>query len=118
MIVNECDILCDIQHHLDGLLTNLNNSAMDIKKFKSRVKKIDNNYFKDDKEELLEEFLLIFDKDGFINEFKDYIINYKNVIDEQINRFCIHEWVNDLIDITPDRSQYITYCKICEVTQK
>jgi hypothetical protein len=30
---------------------------------------------------------------------------------------CFHEWVIDLIDIDPDRSQRITYCKHCEFTK-
>lgn len=31
---------------------------------------------------------------------------------------CVHEWIKDLIDIDPDRSQQITYCKHCEVTKQ
>lgn len=29
---------------------------------------------------------------------------------------CIHEFVRDLIDITPDKSMEITYCILCEYT--
>jgi hypothetical protein len=31
---------------------------------------------------------------------------------------CSHEFVKDTIDITPDRSENITYCSICEYTKK
>jgi hypothetical protein len=31
---------------------------------------------------------------------------------------CSHEFVTDMIDITPDRSENITYCSICEYTKK
>lgn len=31
---------------------------------------------------------------------------------------CIHDWIEDWIDIDPDRSQRIVYCGICEITQK
>ena len=31
---------------------------------------------------------------------------------------CIHDWIEDWIDIDPDRSQRIVYCRICEITQK
>lgn len=30
---------------------------------------------------------------------------------------CVHEWVIDLIDIDPDNSRQITYCKHCEFTK-
>ena len=31
---------------------------------------------------------------------------------------CNHKWVNDLIDVTPDRSIYVKYCELCESTIK
>ena len=30
---------------------------------------------------------------------------------------CQHEFIEDLIDITPERSQTIWYCKYCEMTK-
>lgn len=35
-------------------------------------------------------------------------------ITQQIQLTCKHEWETDLIDIDPDNSQTIVYCKICE----
>ena len=32
------------------------------------------------------------------------------------NKKCDHEFVRDLIDITPDKSMEITYCILCEYT--
>ena len=37
-------------------------------------------------------------------------------IDNILKAECKHEYIEDLIDITPDRSQKITYCKICSCT--
>lgn len=48
------------------------------------------------------------------NELNENIKTYKIVIK---NNLCEHEWVNDLIDIDPDRSQYICYCCKCELTK-
>ena len=31
---------------------------------------------------------------------------------------CSHEYVTDMIDINPERSQNITFCRICEYTLK
>tara|TARA_B110000858_G_C17629068_1_gene392614 strand:+ start:668 stop:817 length:150 start_codon:yes stop_codon:yes gene_type:complete len=28
-------------------------------------------------------------------------------------KICHHQWINDLIDIDPDRSIYVTYCDLC-----
>jgi len=30
---------------------------------------------------------------------------------------CNHDWITDSIDIDPDRSQTIEYCKICQATR-
>ena len=35
----------------------------------------------------------------------------------QVLELCCHEFVEDMIDITPDKSQHITYCKICDFTK-
>ncbi len=35
---------------------------------------------------------------------------------KNIKNICKHQYVNDLIDIDPERSQYITYCVICNDT--
>lgn len=42
-----------------------------------------------------------------LNEINNYLYNY-----------CDHHWITDLIDITPERSKYITYCDVCECTLK
>jgi len=31
---------------------------------------------------------------------------------------CEHEWVDDLIDIDPDKSQHIVYCQKCELMKE
>ena len=38
-----------------------------------------------------------------------------NSKDNNVNK-CVHEFVRDLIDITPDKSIEITYCILCEYT--
>lgn len=35
----------------------------------------------------------------------------------KIVSICNHEWITDSIDIDPDRSQTIEYCKICQLSK-
>ena len=48
-----------------------------------------------------------------IKYFQDLINNCNNELDH----LCCHNYVDDVIDITPDRSQSITYCTICETVK-
>jgi hypothetical protein len=41
-----------------------------------------------------------------------------NNCDEMIYQMCKHNFVEDYIDITPDISQKIIYCSICELSKK
>ena len=47
---------------------------------------------------------------------KEHINFLKNVCDKKILELCNHNFIEDTIDITPDRSQNIRYCSICEYT--
>lgn len=38
------------------------------------------------------------------------------IIKEMIEKICIHELIEDYIDISPDYSQRIIYCNKCEKT--
>ena len=42
------------------------------------------------------------------------IMQSQKYIHDRIYTLCSHDFVKDLIDITPDRSQEICYCTICE----
>jgi hypothetical protein len=57
-----------------------------------------------------------FNKDFFVNKL-NHIKQLKKICDNKIKNLCIHEYETDLIDITPDRSENITYCKFCGFTK-
>jgi hypothetical protein len=48
-----------------------------------------------------------------IKHFQDLINNCNNNLD----KLCCHNYVDDTIDIDEDRSQNITYCTICETVK-
>jgi hypothetical protein len=60
-----------------------------------------------------------------INEIKNTYICKKDTIEQQIincdnniYKLCKHEFVEDYIDVTPDISQKIIYCTICELSKR
>jgi hypothetical protein len=54
----------------------------------------------------------------FFIEKQKHIKELKKICNEKIQELCNHDYVDDLIDVTPDKSIYIRYCKICEYTEK
>ena len=52
--------------------------------------------------------------DFFIKKRK-YIQDLKNTCNQHIYSLCKHEFINDSIDIDPDTSKTITYCRFCEL---
>ena len=88
------------------------------------------NYFLSEKRKLTDVLV-------YLNEIKIIHYNNKNVIGlknvnkeiDEINETlfnldkiiflnCEHNFVDDLIDITPDTSKHVTYCTVCEYTKK
>lgn len=62
----------------------------------------------------------LYEPEGNIFLYKNkrkQIVNLINMYDRMVKQLCNHEFENDMIDITPDRSENITYCKICGYTK-
>jgi hypothetical protein len=51
------------------------------------------------------------------DEHLKQLILLNNKIRSKLTSMCKHEWIQDLIDIDPDRSQTIEYCKICQTSK-
>jgi hypothetical protein len=55
-----------------------------------------------------------------VNQHLEYI-NHLVLLNEKLTKkivtLCKHEWIEDGIDIDPDRSKTIEYCKVCGVTK-
>lgn len=52
------------------------------------------------------------------NEFIFLMRYYALFRENMARRQCDHEWIEDDIDIDPDRSKRIQYCTKCEVTKR
>lgn len=64
-------------------------------------------------ENILDELNLIENREYFKNKLK-YFIRLKDICERKIYKLCEHNYIDDYIDINPERSQKITYCTICE----
>lgn len=47
-------------------------------------------------------------------EYSKIVDSIRNLMQEK----CVHEFIEDYIDIDPDNGKYITYCIYCEKTIK
>ena len=90
-IVQNCEI---ITHNTD-LELEKNNDEIFLSLFK---KKIHKKFF------------------STIEQFTDFK-QIKKLCDDKIVQLCSHEFVDDSIDIDPDKSENITYCTICGFTK-
>ena len=39
--------------------------------------------------------------------------NFISLLNDKLYMFCNHNFITDLVDITPNKSVYITYCDFC-----
>jgi len=44
--------------------------------------------------------------------FEDQLVSCET----RIHELCVHDFVEDYIDIAPDKCKHIRYCKVCEYT--
>ena len=60
------------------------------------------------------------DLSNHIEEYKfdlKFFIELRNDNEKKIYELCEHDFEDDYIDITPERSEKITYCVICECSK-
>lgn len=55
-------------------------------------------------------------KNFFIQRL-NYVKQFKKICDNKIHELCHHDFIEDVIDISPDESKSIEYCRICEYTK-
>jgi len=92
-IINECD---DIINEIVDFLQN-KHTIQDDESFKTRLSQTFNlkKHYIQEKEKM------------------NYLFKECN---ENIQKMCNHEFINDVIDITPEFSKNICYCILCEYT--
>ena len=56
-------------------------------------------------------------KNKYLSHLEEIKRQKENII-KKIYELCVHNFIEDTIDIDPDRCKCIIYCKICGLTQK
>jgi hypothetical protein len=118
-MTDEFNIMISIYRDLSNNLEQIKTSQTNIKKVKQSIEKMDNNYFNvkcDDN--IFKNYLNMFEDIDEYNKMIYHLETLKLYLIQKIQNMCKHEWVCDLVDITPDKSQHICYCRLCEVTMK
>lgn len=118
-MINELDIVLNIYTDIIINIEHINKTKERIQKIKNNIYSLDNNYFETYcNDDLLNQYLNMFEEKDSYNELINNLETLKKYIENKIKNRCVHEWVDDLIDIDPDRSQRICYCVKCELTKK
>ena len=98
------------------------------------LKEINNNFSKMKEETILNLIETSLNVNEEVLQYNKHITEFNEFLNEQTEHIkqlmlssekirtklisiCNHEWITDSIDIDPDRSQTIEYCKICQTSK-
>lgn len=113
---NETEILTNIYSELTNNISQLKEFQINLAKIKDSINKLNNNYFK--MEYVASNISPYLEMDETYERLVSEMENVLVFVEESINNTCEHEWIDDLIDITPDVSKHICYCSKCEITKR
>jgi hypothetical protein len=109
----EVDTLSDIVNLSNQCVSFLDQLQLNRIKIMHDIKNNENNFFEKNPE-IISQFNALFDP----SIFKSKIIAFAEEIEDTVDSYCCHEYIEDLIDIEYDKSKRVVYCQICELTKK
>ena len=113
----EKNILIHINETVYNFLLTLNETKSSIAEIKNDINDLNNNFFLEDKNNIYIKLLKLFNEESIFDLIQE-LNKFNKLVSEKIDHCCNHEWVEDLIDLNPEMSQKIFYCKKCEVSMK
>ena len=72
------------------------------------------NDFFDKNTEIVTQFNALFDP----KIYKQRRQLFTEELEDTVNSYCQHEYIDDLIDVAYDKSVCVTYCQLCELTRR
>jgi hypothetical protein len=103
-------LLC--KTNFDSIIANLNETIENYDDIFSNT----NNLGQNEKKCLLGKFQPTETKEQ-IETHLSYAKYCRTYCKQQLKKICVHEFITDTIDTSPERSKNITYCRICEYTK-
>lgn len=70
--------------------------------------------YTNDEKQFLDIFNFEINKSYFM-ERQNHILELKNLCEKYLEKLCNHDFILDTIDITPEKSKTISYCKFCSM---
>ena len=116
-MLDEKNILININETVYKFLLLLYETKNSISEIKSDVLDLDNNFFLEDKDNIYKKLTILFEEEA-INDLISELIKFNNIVIQKVDNCCNHIWIEDLIDLTPDKCKTINYCKICQISKK
>lgn len=119
---NNIDYFLFTKKIYDTILKNLNETIY----FYNQLREYNKGYLticENSKHKVIEQNLCnsnIISLEKEIKKYENDIIILKEklcIINKNIQHTCCHEFIEDYIDINPDRSEKIIYCQVCEYTK-
>ena len=109
----ELNTLSDIIDLSNRCVSFLDELQMNRIKIIQDIKNNENNFFEKN-QEIISQFNALFDP----SIFKSKVLAFAEEIEDTVDSYCCHEYIEDLIDIEYDKSIRVTYCQLCELTKK
>ena len=109
----ELDTLSSIIYLSNRCVSFLDEIQMNRIKIIQDIKNNEYNFFEKNPE-IVSQFNALFDP----TIFKSKVQAFSEEIEDTVDSYCCHEYIEDLIDIEYDKSIRVTYCQLCELTKK
>jgi hypothetical protein len=109
----EVDTLSNIIHLSKQCVSFLDQLQLNRQRIIQDIKNNENNFFEKNPE-IVSQFNALFDP----TIFKSKVQVFAQEIEDNVDSYCCHEYVDDIIDIEYDKSIRVTYCQLCELTKK
>ena len=109
----EVDTLSNMVALSNQCVSFLDKLQLNRQKIIQDIKNNENNFFEKNPE-IVSQFNALFDP----TIFKSKVQTFAEELEDTVDSYCCHEYIEDLIDIGYDKSKRVTYCQLCELTKK